>query len=425
MKTYYGGWWAVLNCGIVSLCLLLSISFSYSLFIQVTNEYLGYSVVSYGVLDYFLMAGVVMLLAFLLQNGVCLPSDFFSFIYVLFVLMPFCVLSKSRKEIDDGLLVVGIVLLVFPLVILGLSRKIRYKVMISGFLSWRLAMYCLFAILAIAVLLLVGSGIPSSSFDIESSYERRLQGRDAFQTGAVAGYVISMVGNSALPLIAFWSGYARRAHMFIIAVAGCFVMYFYLGLKAPFLYTFIGFGFSLAARSGAICHCKKLFSYAVLLTFSLFFIEFVFFGYSYIGDYLLRRAFAVPPFLVSAYLEFFFDSNAYWDLARGNLFDQPITMVMGEYLGDPTLNANTNSFIYALGTAGGVGYVFDILLVCAVFSFMDRLYIARRDPALLWLGFLFSLLLVEQSSKTVLVSSGIAMAVLLSLFGRYKIRRVN
>ena len=102
--------------------------------------------------------------------------------------------------------------------------------------------------------------------------------------------------------------------------------------------------------------------------------------------------------------------------------DQPITMVMGEYLGDPTLNANTNSFLYALGSTGWGGYIFDVLLVCAVFNFMDRLYIGRRDPALLWLGFLFSLLLVEQSSKTALVSSGIALAVLLSLFGRYPVR---
>ena len=422
MKSFVGGRLLVLNCALVSLGIALSILFSYLAFIQITNEYLGYQVISYGASDYFLMAGAGMLLMQLLKNGVRLPSDFFPFIYVLFVLLPFCVLHKIRGEIDDGALIIGIMLLVFPLMAFSLSRRIRYQVAFSGFLSWRQAMVVLFVILAIAALLLASSGIPSSSFDIESSYGRRLEGRDAFQTGALASYVVSMVSNSVLPLIAFWSGYSRRVHMFVIAVCGCLLMYFYLGLKAPFLYIVVGFAFALTVRSGAVFHSKKMFAYVVLLVFSLFFVELITFDYSYIGDYLLRRAFAVPPFLISAYFEMFFNANEYWDLAKGNLLDQPITMVMGEYLGDPTLNANTNSFLYALGSTGWGGYIFDVLLVCAVFNFMDRLYIGRRDPALLWLGFLFSLLLVEQSSKTALVSSGIALAVLLSLFGRYPVR---
>lgn len=411
-----------LSYALVSLGLLLSIVFSYSAFVQVTNEYLGYLVISYGATDIFLMVGVVALLVLQLKNGVRLPSDFFSFIYILFVLMPFCVLYKIRGEIDDGVLIIGSIFLVFPLVVFGLTRRIRYKVMFSGFFSWHWIIYILFVFLAIALWLLVSSGIPSSSFDVESSYDRRLEGRDVFQTGAVASYIVSMVSNSVLPLLAFWSGYSRRANMFVIAVAGSFLMYFYLGVKAPFLYVVIGFVFALAVRSGAIVHSKRLFAYAVLLVFSFFFVELMLFGYSYIGDFLLRRAFAVPPFLVSAYLEMFFNSSGYWDLARGVLIDQPVTMVMGEYLGDPTLNANTNSFIYALGAGGVGGYVLDILLVCAVFNFMDRLYIERSDPALLWLGFLYSLLLVEQSSKTALVSSGIALVVLISFFGRYRVR---
>lgn len=411
-----------LNYVLVSLGLFVSIVFSYSAFIQVTNEYQGYLVVSYGALDFFLMAGVVALLAMLLRNGIHLPSDFFSFIYVLFVLMPFCALYKIRGEIDEDVLIIGLIFLVFPLVVFSQTRRIRYKVMVSGFLSWRGAIYALFALSAIAVWLLVSSGIPSASFDIEASYDRRLEGRDAFLAGEVASYIVSMVSNSVLPLLAFWSGYSRRTHIFVIAGAGCLLMYFYLGVKAPFLYVVIGFVFSLAVRSGAIANSKILFAYAVLLAFSLAFVELMFFGYSYIGDYLLRRAFAVPPFLVSAYFEMFFNSSGYWDLARGVLIDQPVTMVMGEYLGDPTLNANTNSFIYALGSGGGGGDVLDVLLVCAVFNFMDRLYIERSDPALLWLGFLYSLLFVEQSSKTALVSSGIAFVVLISFFGRYRVR---
>ncbi len=411
-----------LSYALVSLGLLLSIVFCYSAFIQVTNEYLGYLVVSYGATDIFLMAGVLALLVLQLKNGVRLPSDFFCFIYIIFVLMPFCVLFKIRGEIDDGVLIIGSFFLVFPLVVFSLTRRISYKVMFSGFLSWRWTMYALFVLLAISVWLLMSSGIPSSSFDVDSSYDRRLEGRDAFQTGAIASYIVSMVSNSVLPLLAFWSGYSRRAHMFILAIAGCLLMYFYLGVKAPFLYVVIGFVFSLAVRSGAIVHSKRLFAYAVLLAFSLFFVELMVLDYSYIGDYLLRRAFAVPPFLVSAYLEMFFNSSGYWDLVSGVLVDQPVTMVMGEYLGDPALNANTNSFIYALGSGGVGGYVLDILLVCAVFNFMDRLYIERSDPAMLWLGFLFSLLLVEQSSKTALVSSGIALVLLISFFGRYRVR---
>ena len=79
------------------------------------------------------MAGAARLLMLLLKNGVRLPSDFFSFVYVLFVLMPFCVLHKIRGEIEGGPVLVGFMLLAFPLVVFGISRRIRYKVTFSGF----------------------------------------------------------------------------------------------------------------------------------------------------------------------------------------------------------------------------------------------------------------------------------------------------
>lgn len=425
MKFSLDGRWSVFSCALVGFAVVLSIAMSYRVFVQETNEYLGYLVVSYGAFDYLVMGVAVILLMVSLRNGARRPSDFFYILYILFVVAPYCVLFKSRGEIDEGVALLALALLVIPLLALSLTRKIAFEVKFRGFLRLRHTNLMIYGIVVIAVFLLFNSGIPSASFDIDASYDRRLEGRDSFQSGATASYLVQMVSNSMLPLIAFWSGYNRRVPLFVFAIAGCLLYFFYLGLKAPFLYVTIGAGFGWLGCSIGFRGMNRIFICAILMVFGISFVEITASGYSYFADYLVRRAFIVPPFLVSAYIEMFSQSSGYWNLIEGNISDQPITMLMGEYLGDLTLNANTNTFLYAFGAIGLYGYFIDVLFVCTVFAFIDRLYFQRRDPALMWIGFLFSLLLVEQSSKTVFVSSGFALSLLLLFFQRSKTPSTN
>jgi len=278
--------------------------------------------------------------------------------------------------------------------------------------------FMVYGIVAIALLLLVRSGIASAGFDMETSYDRRLEGRDIFQAGAAVSYLVSMVSNSFLPLMSFWSGYAKRIVVFCACIFGCVLLFYYLGLKAPFFYVTMAAGFGWYGRALGFSGVSRIFFGVVLLVFGISFVELAIYDYSYIADYVIRRAFAVPPFLISAYTEMFSQSFGYWDLVGGALSGQPISMLMGEYLGDPTLNANTNSFLYAFGSLGLYGYLLDVFLVSFVFFVVDRLYVDRKDPALMWVGFLFSILLVEQSSTTVLVSSGVAASLLLIILKR-------
>ena len=413
MKAFLETRWGAFSCLLASVAILLSIAFTYHLFIQERNEHFGYLAISYAVFDYFVMAIAVLVLSLSLRQGTQRPSDYFFFLYSLFVIVPYCVLFNIRGNSDCSTVLIAVFLLISPLLFLGLTRRISVSIRYQGVMTWRQTRLVAYGLVMVAVYLLLTSGISSAGFDMATSYDRRLEGRGAFQTGAAASYIVSMVANSMLPLIAFWAGYGRRFFMFFVAISGCVLLFFYLGLKAPFLYVIVGAGFGRLGGETGFRGMDRLFICVVLIAFAISFVEIGVDGYSYFADYIIRRAFTVPPFLVSAYMELFFHSSGHWDIEQGLLSNQQVSLFIGEYLGDPTLNANTNTFIYAFGSFGLYGYMLDIALVCVVFWFIDHLYLQRRDPALVWTGFLFSLLLVEQSSKTVLVSSGIALCLVL------------
>jgi hypothetical protein len=363
------------------------------------------------------MGYAVTLSALFIRKKICVPSDFFGLIYTLFVIIPFSALIKIRGEIGEQTLIFGTVLISTPLLMVAILNKLRLQIHSPAVFSENLLKIIICGLALGSTLLLLNSGIESAGFDMTTSYDRRLEGREVFETGALASYMMAMLANSLLPLIAFWAGYFRNLVLLFVAAVGASALFFYLGLKAPFFYILIAACFGWYLQKYDFTNVLRVFVLGVVALFMGAFIEHFFWGYSYLADYVIRRAFSVPPYLLSAYLEMFFHTSGYWDIASGNLSSEPITMEMGAYLGDPTMNANTNSFFYALGSWGVKGYILDILLVCSVLWVTDALYRTRQNPALLWVGFLFSLLLIEQSSKTVLISSGVALSILLLFLG--------
>ena len=78
------------------------------------------------------------------------------------------------------------------------------------------------------------------------------------------------------------------------------------------------------------------------------------------------------------------------------------------------LNANTNAFIYALGSGGTPLYLGIITLVCLILAILDLKYRKTNNPILIFTAFLYSILILEQSATTALVTSGLGIIIAFS-----------
>lgn len=155
------------------------------------------------------------------------------------------------------------------------------------------------------------------------------------------------------------------------------------------------------------------------------YVEYSYSRYSIVADYFLRRVFAVPPFVLANFFDFLFrDAFSDWSAFAGKETPLGITFFIGEwYLGTKGTNANTNAFVYALASGGVPAYLLTILIVVAVFSYLDAVFRSRSSsPGMLFAGFLYAILLVEQAATTALLSSGVAAVIVLaSLLSRRRI----
>jgi hypothetical protein len=98
------------------------------------------------------------------------------------------------------------------------------------------------------------------------------------------------------------------------------------------------------------------------------------------------------------------------------------TFYIGEfYFGDADTNANTNAFLYAFSLNGIFGYIFAVLFIIVALTVFDALYRSSKNPAYLYLGFIYGLLLVEQGFSTAMVSSGVGLLFLLVLLEKQEI----
>jgi hypothetical protein len=259
---------------------------------------------------------------------------------------------------------------------------------------------------------------PSAGFNIEDSYNRRIEARDIFTRGSIFAYLNSIILNGFSPFLAFIAGYRRKVNLFFFA--GCIALcYFYvLGTKAPVLYVVLSYFVGGVCIKGRLSDfTNKLTMFFIFLIF-LSLVEFYFFDISLIAELLIRRAMAVPAYLISAYFDFISDSiGSAWSILSGVDSIEPISLIIGEsYLGMPGLNANTNTFIYSLASGGIPSYLIVVFLVIAFFYILDVLHRVKNSAMTIFVGFLSSLLLTEQAFSTLFISSGIGILLGLCIF---------
>ncbi len=394
------------TCGLIA---------SYQLFLQETNEYLGYQPI---ILSFEYVTCVIFFVLFaggFIPLTITKPSDFFFLFYGLLVLVPYSVLHPIMGAVEFGKMVINIGVLIIPIIVIKFATHRALPIFFPRLISTDRLVGALniFAIFGTAY---VALNAPSAAgFDMVV-LDRRLEAREVFLTGALDAYVLSVVLNGLLPFIAFYSGLTGKRYL-VGTVALCSVMFFYLlGVKAHFLMAGVAWLLGGAMRVNELSKISTKIKVIVLFIFLGFFIEYVWMNYSFVADYLIRRLFSVPPLLISAYFDLFNDPLQGWDFWGGIDYPGGVTYLVGsEYFNDPDANANTNAFIHQLASGGVPMFAATTLLVAGVFFLIDSVYAAMRNEIFMYLGFIYAVLLVEQNATTALLSSGVGLLLIVFL----------
>lgn len=390
---------------------------SYVLQLAETNEYMGYRLFDIDFQYLALVLGSIITLGLLMPTKIRKPSDFFFFLYVLFVLLPYITLFPIRNSVEPLEFISYFASLLFPLLCIRLITSVVSPLRVSGLITQDILLWLVIGscVGVVSFSLLHSPG--SASFTLTNSYERRIEGRDVFQAGTPIAYLNSTVVNGFAPFLAFIAAWSRKNWLMGLSVT-CGISYFYmLGLKAPIFFIFLAFIVGRAAYFDRVNAIIKMIYLLLFGVFLVFLIEYSLFGFSVVGDYFIRRAFTIPPYVMSAYFDFMSSSPASsWSIQRGASPIEPIMYIIGEdFLGGSGSNANTNAFLNQLAAGGLITYLFTVLLVSILFSILDAAFLRKFSAIFLYLGFSYAILLTEQAATTALVSSGLGLLIILNI----------
>lgn len=391
---------------------------AYDLQLAETNEYMGYRTFSIDLPYVISSVTAIFIIGMLMPTAIRRPSDFFTLLYGLFVLLPYATLFPILNPVSLQDFMLFFSALAGPFFVVRIVSVAVLPLRVPGLITPKVLVFLLTLLCVTGVFLALSTPPASAGFDLATSYERRIQGRDIFSAGTPLAYLNAAIVNGFAPFLAFVAGWQRRAWLLVLSLFCGLAFFYLLGLKAPLLFIAVASLIGYSARIEKIHAMVRNIYILMLGAFVLFLFEYLLFGYSLIADYFIRRALSVPAWLSSVYFEFMASgSTPAWLPLQGISSPEPITFLIGEgFLGFPGMNANTNAFTYQLAAGGIPMYALTVLLVACVFALLDATYACRRNPALVYLGFSYAILLTEQAATTALVSSGIGMLVLLVVF---------
>lgn len=385
-------------------------------YVYILHEYMGAAAkhIDFGLIVY--LAVLASICALLCGGRVERPGDLIVCLLFLVVVPHALVLNAANNFSPDTKPWEGVSLgVMFGVVIIALANKIRFYESQSR-QSDALSRKCL-AILAFAnILVLFFIFFKSAgyfSFSFPDQYVRRALARDVFQAGSGGGYLASIGTQAFFPVLFAWGVY-RKSHIYILlGLANAFVLWGAFGQKYPFMVLLlIYFLMQYFRRYGNVKISWFLSGAVVFLLAGA--LEFELFGYSYLNDYFVRRAFIVPSTLLGAVDNFvlLFGYNFYSDTLLSSIMgvakSEPLTFRIGQEIFDnPNLNANVNFFAIAYLQAKYVGVAVESLFVSGVVLLLNLLYMRYVAFLTIPVALLFATKILEQSLLTVLMGSGV------------------
>lgn len=361
----------------------------------------------------------LLLLAVLLAQVRGQPSDFFLIFYSAIVVVSYLSLHSLLGEVNEKDFLFFALIVISPLVVVKLFGAILPEFRCSGFVS---PAFIQNAVIVIVIFAVIGGFLsaPSSvGFGIDDSHLRRLEGRDIYTAGSLLAYALSMSMNGFVPYLAYRSGVRFNLGLLVFSTLISIFFYWLIGVKAPMYYVAIAFslGFLVKIRGlrffGIFLLCMVLVLY-VLVIFEWHLAA----DYSLIADYFFRRVFAVQAEVLSFYFHFLSNEKPLewnWIIGAADPSFQVTYYIGRTYILNDDSNVNTNAFLYGLAAAGWLGYVFAVGFVSLFLAALDRLYKSTKNPAYIFIGFMYGLLLIEQAFTVAMVSSGVAVLFVLAL----------
>jgi len=355
------------------------------------------------------------LLWFLLPKGFAKPSDFFLFLYGLFVVGNYVFFGFYNRDYLDSYHV-GLIIIILPIFVLKYVLQFKIKIKNIGLFSTNAALLFLSFFSIVIVLYSIKNAPTSAGFSFDASYVRRLEGREVYAAGTVIAYLINMLANGIGPYLAFVAGEKNLKILIPLSIFIATIWYFLLGLKAPIVLTFLAFCLGLLVRSGSLGKLPKISLFLVIGLIVIVIFEWVLNnGFSLVAELSFRRMNVVPGQVVSHYLEFI-TSNNLWSLWSGLDHMKGVTYLIGELYYTEDSNVNTSAFLVSLANNGIFGCLFIVFVVMVFFGAIDNIYRLTKNPGFIYIGFFYSIIILEQAATTALLSSGFALIFLVLFF---------
>lgn len=361
--------------------------------------------------------------ALLCGGSIRRPGDLLVTLMVMVLVPHAMVLNGANRFSPDSTPWSGVSLAVASGVLLiGLVNKVRFRPLEDGQgASGGRALVLLAAINVTVLAFILMKSIGHFSFDFGGQYVRRLIAREVFAAGSVNAYLASIGTQAFFPVLFAWGVYNRRPFFILLGCLNVLILWGAFGQKYPFIVLGLIYGLMLYFRRFGQIKVSWVIS-AVLLVLLAGAIEYEAFGYSYLNDYLLRRAFIVPSTLLGAVDQFVgqFGVNFYADTLLASLFGhgrgESLTFQLGtEIYNNPDMNANVNFLAIAYMQLGYWGVLIESLFVAGVVILMNFLFSRYLAFMAVPVAMLFTTKILEQSLLTVLLGSGVFVMLIVLL----------
>ncbi len=405
-----------------SLVLLVAVNLVvYVLQLAETNAYIGYQPLTLGPVYLAVLVLSLLIIWVFVPTRITQPSDFFRYVYGIFVLVPYALFHGAGGAIGISWYACMFALLLAPVLVVSLLGQVRIGLLSIGALSVRALDFLVVVLVLVTALITLRLAPASAGFGILDVYERRVEARDIFVSGSALAYATIISTNSLIPFLAYSAGVRARTWLLIASLVLAAIFFYALGGKASLVYLFLAYLLGKGARKerGATLH--RIVFLSISATFCLVVVEWVLTGYSLTAELTFRRAFAGTGHVMASYFDLMFSDTGKWSAWSGIHAPGGVTYLVGELyfdVGAGEDNVDTNAFVYALAAGGLPAFMATILLTGGVLWFFDAVHRATHNSRFLYLGFAFSILIAEQAATTALVSSGIGLLTALTFLSR-------
>jgi hypothetical protein len=341
--------------------------------------------------------------------------------YFLTVFFFLCILNSNIFYSVSGItnlnltLLKNFIFLIFFLTVIfsiKLTSKINFLITKNLIGIVRIRVELIITILLIIVFIFVNLNL-SISFENLGNYESRIEGRNLKQISFLS-YFWNGGLNGLAPILSFLSIYNKRYFYFFFAIFFSLAGYTLIGVKLSFILVifmaYLGWFFSYR-KNNFLEHCCLIF---VLLSLVCFF-EYLFFNYSFVGEYIIRRIFLTLSQNQMYYIDFIAQNLLNLDNKLfGLTFEKSESYYLGNlYYNNEFSNANSNTFFSEIIRGGFFGYLINLIFIIFFLSFSNYCYKITNHHVWYAIPILYAFLISEQNYKTAFLSSGVLFIIIL------------